>query len=186
MEGDAQSISRLLDGEPETLKALEDWIIKAASAYRRRLADEWEDTLQDLHLEVIRLLREGRFRGESSLGTFIWRIVNNHCLNRLRNARRWQWTDLAAVDQEAAARLDTRLDGIEGLALRDLIVRVLEAVPEECRKLWSMLVAGSSYGEMAARLKVKEGTLRVRVRRCRMRAITRRDELLHRSEGEEW
>ena len=44
--------------------------------------------------------------------------------------------------------------------------------------MWRMIVAGFSYREMSLRLNVAEGTLRVRVLRCRERAETVRHELL--------
>ncbi|HSG41131.1 MAG TPA: hypothetical protein VLE27_15945, partial [Thermoanaerobaculia bacterium] len=61
---------------------------------------------------------------------------------------------------------------------RDLLLRVLEKVPQDCQEMWRMIVAGLSYREMSLRLNVAEGTLRVRVLRCRERATTVRDELL--------
>jgi DNA-directed RNA polymerase specialized sigma24 family protein len=49
-------------------------------------------------------------------------------------------------------------------------------MPVECQKLWRMIVAGMSYRQMSERLEVSEGTLRVRVLRCRKRAMARRDQ----------
>jgi RNA polymerase sigma-70 factor (ECF subfamily) len=173
---DSRLTTRFLAGEPEVLRAFDDWLAKAAAPFRRRLGGDWDDVLQDLRLEVTRLLKEGRFRGESSFGTFVWRVVANRCLNHIRNTSRWSFTEL---EDDALPMPRSKITGIaEGQALRDLLLRVMEAMPEECRKLWSMLVEGLSYGEMAEQSGVREGTLRVRVRRCRVRAIARRDELL--------
>jgi RNA polymerase sigma-70 factor (ECF subfamily) len=180
---DGRLTARFLAGDPKVLRAFDDWLAKAAAPFRRRLGGDWDDVLQDLRLEVTRLLQEGRFRGESSFGTFVWRVVANRCLNHIRNTGRWHFTEL----EEAvvpAPRGKTR-GFAEGQALKDLLLRVMEAMPEECRKLWSMLVEGFSYGEMAEEWGVREGTLRVRVRRCRVRAIARRDELLAESGGAE-
>ena len=55
---------------------------------------------------------------------------------------------------------------------------VLDRASQECRELWRMLVLGLSYREMSLRLQVAEGTLRVRVLRCRERAVASRAELL--------
>jgi RNA polymerase sigma factor (sigma-70 family) len=64
------------------------------------------------------------------------------------------------------------------LEVKDLLLRVLDRVPADCRELWRMIHAGLSYREMSTRLGVAEGTLRVRVLRCREKAVAVRAELL--------
>lgn len=44
---------------------------------------EADDLLQDIFLLAYRKL--GSFRGESSLGTWLYRLAMNHCLDVLRN-----------------------------------------------------------------------------------------------------
>ena len=61
---------------------------------------------------------------------------------------------------------------------KDLLLRVLERMSEDCRRLWSMVLAGLSYREMSRRTGIAEGALRVRVLRCRKRAVELREELM--------
>ena len=61
---------------------------------------------------------------------------------------------------------------------RDLLLRVLGRVSRDCRDLWRQILLGLSYHEMSLRLGVAEGTLRVRVLRCREKAVALRAELL--------
>ena len=80
------------------------------------------------------------------------------------------------------------LPAIEGPATqredKDLLLRVLDRVPQDCRELWRMIVAGLSYREMSLRMSVAEGTLRVRVLRCREKAVAaRRGQLLEARPG---
>jgi DNA-directed RNA polymerase specialized sigma24 family protein len=49
---------------------------------------------------------------------------------------------------------------------------------DECRRLWRMLVDGFSYREMSDEYGVSEGALRVRVLRCRRKALEVRERLL--------
>ena len=42
---DQDMIDRLLDGDRGALRMVDDWIAQAASPYRRRLADQWDDVL---------------------------------------------------------------------------------------------------------------------------------------------
>lgn len=49
-------------------------------------ADEAQDAAQEVFALI--LTRERQFRGEADLGSWIYRITTNHCLNRLRGDRR--------------------------------------------------------------------------------------------------
>jgi DNA-directed RNA polymerase specialized sigma24 family protein len=48
---------------------------------------------------------------------------------------------------------------------------VLDSTSPQCQELWRMLHEGLSYKEMSSRVGVAEGTLRVRVHRCRCEAL---------------
>lgn len=187
--GDREVVERFLRGEAEAVGTLSTWIQRAAWPYQRRLANRWEDVLQDVQLEVTRLLRDGKFRGESSLRTYLWRVVSHTCLDQIRSVSKWQWTDLEALEQEDGGSGAPGRGGatahaaVEDAAERDLLLRVLDRASPDCRGLWKMIVLGLSYREMSQRLDVAEGTLRVRVLRCREKAVASRDELLSSSPG---
>jgi len=173
---DREMVTRFLRGDTEAVGTVDGWISRAAWPYQRRLADHWDDVLQDVRLEVTRLLGQGKFRGESSLRTYLWRVVSHTCLDQIR-ALKWKWVDLEEVDQpgsgpESVPASSARQED------KDLLLRVLDRVPPDCREMWRMIVAGLSYREMGLRLSVAEGTLRVRVLRCRERAVAARRELL--------
>lgn len=174
---DRELIARYLDGAKAAAECIEGWVRQAAYPYRRRLASEWEDAVQTVLLEVTRLLRDERFRGDSSLKTYVWRVANNACIDQLRSGYKYQWSDLEVVDllgeiPRAAARETT-----ERSEDRDLALRVLAEMTEDCRELWRMLYQGLSYRQMSRRTGVSEGALRVRVLRCRRRALEVRDQL---------
>jgi RNA polymerase sigma-70 factor (ECF subfamily) len=177
MATDQEMVTRFLKGESEAVGTVDGWISRAAWPYQRRLADRWDDVLQDVRLEVTRLLGEGKFRGESSLRTYLWRVVSNTCLDQLRAQSKWKWADLDTLDQGEgpAAAFHVPTSNRED---RDLLLRVLERVSQDCREMWRMILAGLSYKEMSVRLNVAEGTLRVRVLRCREKAAALRRDLL--------
>lgn len=174
---DQEMVTRFLRGEKEAVRTVDRWISSAAWPYQRRLADHWDDVLQEVRLEVTRLLGQGKFRGESSLRTYLWRVVSHTCLDQIRFLTKWKWADLEEVDQR-----DEDADPVATGSVRheqkDLLLRVLDRVPTDCREMWRMIVAGLSYREMSLQLNVAEGTLRVRVLRCRERALAARQELL--------
>lgn len=174
-------IARFLQEEPAAVRIVDQWIARFASPYRRRLGTGWEDALQDIRLELIRLLRAGQFRGESSLSTYLWRVINHFCIGRIRAEVRWQWS---AVDDIAALLPDKRKSPLDALLRQEsdqALLRVFEEAPEECRKLWRMLLEGRSYQEMSGTLGVAEGTLRVRMLRCRQKAVASREALTRKS-----
>ncbi len=174
---DRDTVTRFLRGEMEAVGMVDGWISRAAWPYQRRLADRWDDVLQEVRLEVTRLLGQGKFRGESSLRTYLWRVVSHTCLDQLRAQKKWKWTDLEEVDQRPDA-LESQPSGSARQEDKDLLLRVLERVSGDCKEMWRMIVAGLSYREMSLRLGVAEGTLRVRVLRCRERAVAARRDLL--------
>jgi RNA polymerase sigma factor (sigma-70 family) len=178
MGDDREMVARFLRGEPAAVATVDGWIERAAWPYQRRLANRWDDVLQDVRLEVTRLLGQGKFRGESSLRTYLWRVVCHTCLDQIRSQGKWQLTDLETLEQEDGRAAGPARPVVDDPAERDLLLRVLDRASQECRDLWRMLLLGFSYREMSLRTEVAEGTLRVRVLRCRERAVALRDELL--------
>jgi RNA polymerase sigma factor (sigma-70 family) len=172
---DQEVVSRYLQGDAEAVGTVDSWISRAAWPYQRRLSSRWEDVLQDVRLEVTRLLGQGKFRGESSLRTYLWQVVSHTCLDQLRAQGRWQWTELDALDEAGGAPAPPVTGGHEE---RDLVQRVLGRASGDCREMWRLIAMGHSYREMSQRLGVAEGTLRVRVLRCREKAVALRRELL--------
>ncbi|HEX3556591.1 MAG TPA: sigma-70 family RNA polymerase sigma factor [Thermoanaerobaculia bacterium] len=174
---DRDMVARFLRGETEAVGTVDGWIARAAWPYQRRLADRWDDVLQDVRLEVTRLLGQGKFRGESSLRTYLWRVVSHTCLDQLRTQGKWKLVDLDTLDQgkDPVVAFHVPTPNRED---RDLLFRVLQRVPQDCREMWGMILAGLSYKEMSLRLNVAAGTLRVRVLRCREKATALRRDLL--------
>ncbi len=102
-------------------------------------------------------------------------MINHTCLDQIRSESKRQWTDLEEVEKSSDGTPDP---GPARREDRDLLWRVLEQMSRDCREMWRMILAGFSYRDMSLRLGVAEGTLRVRVLRCREKALTLRAELL--------
>lgn len=171
-------IAEYLEGKPDAVAEVDRWIQSAARPFFRRLSSQWDDVLQDVRLEVYKALGSGQFRGEANLKTYVWRVVNHSCLDLVRKASRWRWTDLEDSAEAQEIGEQKRQDETLSLSTTDLLTRVMERVSGECRRLWQMIFSGLSYREMSETLEVKEGALRVRVLRCRKKALEVREELL--------
>lgn len=172
---DAALVARLLDGDAEALSRVRRWIRGAVGPYRRRLAADLEDLEQEVVVSLLETLRAGRFEGRSQLATYVRRAVHYRCLNRLRALRRREMVDVAEAG--LADGEPTPFDRARRRQELLLGLRVLSELPEGCRELWAMIHGGLSYDAMAERLRVAAGTLRVRVHRCREKALALRERL---------
>lgn len=136
-------------------------------AYRMAgAAGDAEDLVQDIFLLAYRKL--GSFRGESSLGTWLYRLAMNHCLDvlRSRQARMGQQTD--SLDEETAhvpvAR--TTLGAVSRIDLE----RAIGQLPPACRAAFLLHdVEGFGHQEVGTILGISEGTSKSQVHKARLR-----------------
>jgi len=131
---DAEVVAGFLRGDARAVRAVDGWISRAAYPYQRRLGPRWDDVLQDIRLEITRLLKQGKFRGESSFKTYLWRVVSHTCLDQIRAAGRVQWTELdtdsGTDDPPANANLPSTHGSVAARSeVKDMLLRVLERVP---------------------------------------------------------
>lgn len=180
---DETIIARFLSGESEAVDTVDGWIARAASPFQRRLSSHWDDLLQAARMEITRVLRQGKFRGESSLKTYLWQVVNHTCINQVRSISRAPAVEFETLITQPASVQGSPFEQLLQKEAEELYLRVLEEMPQGCRDLWDMILAGLSYREMSRRLSVSEGTLRVRVLRCRKSAVTVREQLFARRQG---
>jgi len=137
-------------------------------AYRMAPAgQEAEDLLQDIFLLAHRKLDS--FRGDSSLGTWLYRLAMNHCLDTLRHrhTRMGQQTDsLDAPESPQVAARAPRLGGVSRLDLE----RAIAQLPPACRAAFLLHdVEGFGHQEVGTLLGVSEGTSKSQVHKARMR-----------------
>ena len=136
-------------------------------AYRMAgTANDAEDLLQDIFLLAYRKL--GSFRGESSLGTWLYRLAMNHCLDvlRSRQARMGQQTD--SLDEEAA-HVAGRQPALGAVSRIDL-ERAIGQLPPACRAAFLLHdVEGFGHQEVGTILGISEGTSKSQVHKARLR-----------------
>jgi len=149
---------------------VDGWITGAAGPFRRRLAVDWQDLLQEVRLEVLRLLRRSSWRGEARLKTYVWRVTGHTCLDALRRRRRRPEAEPAGLELELRSRDPSPLDQVIDDDSTRALLAALQAVPAECRQIWDRILRGLSYREISGELGVSEGALRVRAHRCRKHA----------------
>jgi len=135
--------------------------------------DEALDLSQDVFLRVFRTIH--RFRGQSSLRTWIYRIAVNQARNRHRFWRRRHRADQVSLDAHVATHGDfvsPQLDGPDRvLAQKELasqLEHALDHLPFDQRTAIVLReVDGLSYEEIAYSLGVAVGTVKSRLTRAR-------------------
>lgn len=136
--------------------------------------DEALDLSQEVFLRVFRTLHG--FRAQSSLKTWIYRIVINQARNRQRFWRRRRRSDQVSLDQHVAehGELTQPGDGTSphrALARKELasrLWRALDELPFDQRSVVILReIDGLSYDEIAFSLGVAVGTVKSRLTRAR-------------------
>jgi RNA polymerase sigma-70 factor, ECF subfamily len=140
---------------------------------------EAEDVLQEAYLLAYNAF--ARFRGESSLSTWLTRIVVNEAIARLRKTRRRaeviQLADEPLLEEDAmensmSAMSETPMEQPEQAALRAearrLIEKKIDALPDAFRTVFVLrAVEEMSVEETAACLGIPEATVRTRFFRAK-------------------
>jgi RNA polymerase sigma-70 factor (ECF subfamily) len=127
-----------------------------------------EDQLQEIFLSAHRKLES--FRGESALGTWLYRLAMNQILDHVRSraVRTAQMTDgfddMSVLAETGGPRLADR--AIDRLDLE----RAIAELPEGCRAAFVLHdVEGLEHREVSEVLGIAEGTSKSQVHKARLR-----------------
>jgi RNA polymerase sigma-70 factor, ECF subfamily len=130
-----------------------------------------EDLLQEIFLSAHRKLES--FRGESALGTWLYRLAMNQCLDHLRSrsARSQQVTD--PLDDEPGSYEPGRRGLAEQTVSKMDLERAVAKLPEGCRAAFVLHdVEGLEHREVAEVLGIAEGTSKSQVHKARLKLRT--------------
>lgn len=132
-------------------------------------SEDAEEAAQDAFLALWRGI--DRFRQESSLSTWIYRLATNACIDTLRR-RKKQSGSVSLDDEELFVdAVDTSpqpQETVEHRETQKLLQEGLSALPEEYRKVLILReVEGLSYTEIAESASIELGTVKSRISRGR-------------------
>lgn len=179
--GERRFIERLVARDERAFNEL-------VTAYERRVyllvlrmlgrRDEAEDMAQEVFVQVFKAI--GQFRGESKLGTWIYRIAVNLCKNRSRYLlRRPGETDgefellierMPVADAQGAAFADiSRPDqAVEGYQAERIVQRCISELEPDFREVLVLRdLEDLSYEDIAEVTGLAEGTVKSRIFRAR-------------------
>ena len=165
---DAELVARCRGGDVEAFEAVYRQHSARIFALACRMAgspDIAEDLLQEIFLQAHRKL--GSFKGQATLGTWLYRLAINLCLDfvRSRQARNGRLTGTLDDDTSSVptARRDTPVARID-------LERAIAKLPAGCREAFVLHdVEGFDHREIGTMLGIAEGTSKSQVFKARMK-----------------
>lgn len=165
-QGDVNAFERLIAGYQKK-------VINAAYGMMGNPEDAY-DIAQEVFLKVFQNI--GKFHGQSSFSTWLYRVTSNVCLDELRRRKRRisdavslspdeesdfaeiQIADKDAGPQEQAERSETRL----------AVQKAIDALPEDYRAVIVLReLQGLDYQQIADAMECSLGTVKSRISRAR-------------------
>lgn len=127
-----------------------------------------EDLVQEVFLQAFRKL--GSYRGESSLGTWLYRLTLNRCLDYLRSRGGQADRVTGSLDAEDADPVAAPGRPSESNAARIDLERAIEQLPPSYRATFVLHdIEGYQHDEIARLLGIAEGSSKSLLHKARLR-----------------
>jgi RNA polymerase sigma-70 factor (ECF subfamily) len=168
--GDRELAARCLAGDAEAFEGLYRQHAHRLYNLTFRMAGsaDADDLLQDVFLQAYRKL--GTYKGDSSLGTWLYRLAVNLCLDHLRSrqGKMAQVTD--SLDDEDAAEVVSPGRPAESNAARLDLEHAIETLAPSYRAAFVLHdVEGYQHDEIAKLLGIAEGSSKSLLHKARMK-----------------
>jgi len=167
-EVDALVLARARNGDQDAFTTVVGHYDHRLRALAFRLLgdrDRMDDVLQEVYVKAFRSL--GGFKGASALGTWLYRITYNACLDDLR--KRPGLAPVSLDDHERSGPIADPRTGPDEIAVGRLdLAAALERLPSDQRAAVMLVDAyGLDYTDAAEVLGVRAGTIGSRLSRAR-------------------
>ena len=165
---DREIVSRCQAGDIEAFESLYRQHAARLYTLASRMAgsaEDGEDLLQEIFLQVYRKL--GSFKGDSAVGTWMYRLALNHCLDYVRSRQ----TKMSKLTEtlDADTSFEPMARGDSAIARMDL-ERALDRLPDGCREAFVLHdVEGFGHKEVGDLLGIAEGTSKSQVFKARLK-----------------
>lgn len=165
-------IERASGGDPSAFNRLMEAHERRMYAVALRMCGNREDAQDCLQEAMLRIYRSiSSFKGQSSFGTWVYRITMNTCLDELRRKKNKQSTSLDGLldtgwsPQDESASPEKHAVQSE---TRRLLHQAIQDLPEDMRSAIVLRdIQGLSYEEIAQALDINVGTIKSRISRGR-------------------
>lgn len=178
-----QIIQGCIDGDPGCQRMLFERLYpKMLSVCKRYAAneDEAKDLLQEGFIKVFDNL--GKYRGESSLQTWVSRIMINNAINYVKRGNKIHFVELQhhdefdlaedeAVSIEAAEQLDP-----------ELVIEIIQRLPAGYRTILNLYaIEGFTHKQISEALGIAEGTSKSQLSKARI--FLKQELIRHKNNG---
>jgi RNA polymerase sigma-70 factor (ECF subfamily) len=164
---DADLVARCRAGDASAFETLYREHASRVYSLARRIAgspDAADDLTQEIFLQAHRKL--GSFKGDAALGTWLYRLAVNLCLDHVRSRRARMDRVTGGFAEDAPDPPAPRETPIARLDLE----RAIERLPEGCREAFVLHdVEGFDHKEVGRMLGIAEGTSKSQVFKARMK-----------------
>jgi len=165
-------IERASGGDPSAFNRLMEVHERRMYAVALRMCGNREDAQDCLQEAMLRIYRSiSGFKGQSSFGTWVYRITMNTCLDELRRKKNKQNTSLDGLldtgwsPQDESASPEKHAVQSE---TRRVLHQAIQDLPEDMRSAIVLRdIHGLSYEEIAQALDINVGTIKSRISRGR-------------------
>jgi RNA polymerase sigma-70 factor, ECF subfamily len=166
-QADRTLVERCLSDDPDAFEELYRRFAPRVFTLACRMSGSranGEDLLQEIFLLVYRKL--GSFKGESALGTWVYRLATNCCLDFLRSRQHRLQQASDELDESTPPPIDRgrlRADRMD-------VERAIAELPPGYRAAFVLHdVEGFDHAEVARMLGIAEGTSKSQVHKARMK-----------------
>jgi RNA polymerase sigma-70 factor (ECF subfamily) len=133
--------------------------------------EDAEDVLQNVFLQAHRTM--DRFRGDASIGTWLYRLTINQCLDQLRGRRARDARVTDSLDAEEAPEPALPAPAVPTVVNRMDLERAIEHLPPGSRAVFLLHdVEGFEHGEIGRMLGISEGTSKSQAHKARLKLRT--------------
>ena len=133
--------------------------------------EDAEDLVQEVFLQAHRKL--AGFRGESTLGTWLYRLTMNHCLDHLRGRQAKMSRATASLDDQDTVEPMAPAPMVPQAVIRLDLERAIAVLPPGARAAFLLHdVEGFEHREIADILGISEGTSKSQLHKARLKLRT--------------
>ena len=133
--------------------------------------EDAEDVIQNVFLQAHRTM--GTFRGDASIGTWLYRLTINQCLDQLRGRRARDARLTDSLDAEDAPEPSVPAPVVPAVVNRMDLERAIEQLPAGSRAVFLLHdVEGLEHREIARMLGISEGTSKSQLHKARLKLRT--------------
>ena len=136
---DSELLNQIKNGKnlDEVIKYLYRSHFQKATIYIKQNSgnqEDAEDIFQDIVVSLIRLVQKEKFRGDCSIGTFMYTLVRNTWLNELKKNKRARVREEKYEHGKVKSEADIS-EYIVNRELKNQIVELIESLGENCKRI---------------------------------------------------